>query len=288
MEDLIEDNILMLEEEEAIALLAILELLDDEFNRLVPQVFAQLQSGLSPLASREELLLELIPELPVDPEKDPIQKSVEKLLQRSSTLGLDQAAALSGSLVPAPVAAGVSTALIAAAATRARGYIGVQARSFSESVSESVRSGLLDNQSLPELKASLQRSLKVTKARIETVIKTEAAKSRFESAMTFFSQQGIELFWYYVRWSEWTCPHCAAMAGKVFRAGAMKLPRHYRCHCDLIPYKKNASDKKSVYEGARKIHRSNVLRYAKDKGIQLDEGPAAFEQLRPVPYGKDA
>lgn len=286
MDDFIEENNLSLEEEEALALLAIFGLIDKEFNRLVPQAFAQLQIGLSPLASREELFLELIPELPVDPTQDSIQKAVETLLQKSTTLGLDLAAGLSGSLTPSPVPAAVSAALIAEAATRARGYIGVQARSFSESISESVRSGLLDNQSRSELKASLKRSLKVTKARMETVIKTEAARARFDAANTYFTQQGIELVWYYVRWSEWTCQHCAAMAGKVFKVGAIKLPRHYRCHCDLIPYKKNATDKKSVYEGARKIHRSTVLRYAKDKGIQLNEGPAAFEHLRPIPYGK--
>ena len=288
MEDFIEENNLSLEEEEALALLAIMGLIDVEFNRLLPQVFVQAQNGLSPLAPREEALLELIPELPSDPSKDPIQQSVQKLLTRSSTLGLDLAAGLSNSLVPAPVVAGVSAVLLAEAAARTRGYIGVQARSFSDSISGAIEAGLFDDQKLSDVKASMKRSLKVTRARIETILKTEAARARYEAADTYFTQQGINLVWYYAQKDERTCPHCAAMAGKVFRRTAIKLPRHYRCRCSLLPYKKNDSDKNNIVaDRERRLHRRDVLRYARDKGVQLNEGPAAFEHLRPIPYGKN-
>lgn len=289
MEEFIEDNNLSLEQEEALALLAIMGVIELEFNRLLPQVFAQVQNGLSPIASREEVLLELIPELPVDPSKDPIQKSVEQLLKRSSTLGLDLSSGLSSSLVPAPVAASVSAALLVEAAARTRGYIGIQAKSFSESVSGAVSGGLFADQSPSDIRASMKRSLKTTRARIDTILITEAARARYEAADTYFAQQGINLVWYYAQKDERTCPHCAAMAGKVFKRTAIKLPRHYRCRCTLQPYKKNESDKNNaVVDRERRVHRRDVLRYARDKGVQLNEGPAAFEHLRPISYGKDA
>ena len=288
MEEFIENNNLSLEEEEALALLAIMGVIELEFNRLLPQVFAQVQNGLSPIASREEVLLELIPELPVDPSKDPIQKSVEKLLKRSSTLGLDLSSGLSNSLVPAPVAASVSAALLVEAAARTRGYIGIQAKSFSESVSGAVSGGLFADQSPSDIRASMKRSLKTTRARIDTILITEAARARYEASDTYFAQQGINLVWYYAQKDERTCPHCAAMAGKVFKRTAIKLPRHYRCRCTLQPYKKNESDKNNaVVDRERRVHRRDVLRYARDKGVQLNEGPAAFEHLRPISYGKD-
>ena len=288
MEDFIEENNLSLEEEEALALLAIMGFIDVEFNRLLPQVFVQAQSGRSPLAPREEALLELIPELPSDPSKDPIQQSVQKLLTRSSTLGLDLAAGLSNSLVPAPVVAGVSAVLLAEAAARTRGYIGVQARSFSESITGAVDAGLFNNQKLSDVRASMKRSLKVTRARIETILLTEAYRARYEAANTYYAQQGIELLWYYTRGDERVCPHCAALAGKLFRRNAIKFPRHYRCGCGLSPYKRNISDPTNrAIDRERRLHRRDVLRYARDKGVQLNEGPAAFEHLRPIPYGKN-
>lgn len=288
MEEFIENNNLSLEEEEALALLVIMGVIDLEFNRLLPQIFAQVQNGLSPIASREEALLELIPELPVDPSKDPIQKSVEKLLTKSSTLGLDLAAGLSNSLVPAPVVAGVSAVLLVEAAARTRGYIGTQARSFSESVSGAVSEGLFADQSPSDIQASLKRNLKTTRARIETILKTEASRARYEATDTYFTQQGINLVWYYAQKDERTCPHCAAMAGKVFKRTAIKIPRHYRCRCSLMPYKKNESDKtNTATDRERRLHRRDVLRYARDKDVQLNEGPAAFEHLRPISYGKD-
>ena len=289
MEDFIEDNNLSLQEEEALALLAIMGVIELEFNRLLPQVFAQVQNGLSPIASREEALLELIPELPLDPSKDPIQQSVEKLLTKSSTLGLDLASGLSNSLVPAPVVAGVSAVLVVEAAARTRGYIGVQARSFSDSISGAIEAGLFDDQKLSDVKASMKRSLKVTRARIETILLTEAYRARYEAANTYYAQQGIELLWYYTRGDERVCPHCAAQAGKLFRRNAIKFPRHYRCGCGLSPYKRNISDKTNrAIDRERRLHRRDVLRYARDKGVQLNEGPAAFEHLRPISYGKDA
>ena len=121
MEELIEENNDLLEEEELAAIAAIIALLDQGLNRLARQLFAQLESGPSLLASTEELLYELIPVEPLDVADDPVLQSVEKLLQRSTVLGLDLAAELSKPLVTAPVAAGISAAILQSAAVRARG-----------------------------------------------------------------------------------------------------------------------------------------------------------------------
>lgn len=287
MEELIEENNDLLEEEELAAIAAIIALLDQGLNRLARQLFAQLESGPSLLASTEELLHELIPVEPLDVADDPVLQSVEKLLQRSTVLGLDLAAELSKPLVTAPVAAGISAAIIQSAAVRARGYIGLQARSFSESVAEAINTGLIDGGTVKDLTTDLKRRLKVTNARVATIIRTEASKARSEAVFTYYAQQGIDLVWYYVALGERTCQHCAAQAGKVFKRGAIRVLRHHNCHCSLLAYKLNESDKKSPVDTFRLSHRKRVLSYAKAKGIQLNEGPAAFDTSRPIPYGRN-
>ena len=286
MEELIEENNDLLSEEELAAIAAIVALLEQGLNRLARQLFAQLESGPSLLASTEELLYELIPVEPLDAD-DPVLQSVEKLLQKSTVLGLDLAAELSKPLVSAPVAVGISAAIIQSAAVRARGYIGLQARSFSESVAEAIKTGLIDRGTVKDLTTDLKRRLKVNNARIATIIRTEASKARSEAVFTYYAEQGIDLVWYYVALGERTCQHCAAQAGKVFKRGAIRVLRHHNCHCTLLAYKLNESDKKSAVDSFRLSHRKRVLSYAKAKGIQLNEGPAAFDTSRPVPYGKN-
>ena len=286
MEELIEENNDLLSEEELAAIAAIIALLDQGLNRLARQLFAQLESGPSLLASTEELLYELIPVEPLDAD-DPVLQSVEKLLQKSTVLGLDLAAELSKPLISAPVAVGIGTALIQSAAVRARGYIGLQARSFSESVAEAINTGLIDGGTVKDLTTDLKRRLNVTNARVATIIRTEASKARSEAVFTYYAQQGIDLVWYYVALGERTCQHCAAQAGKVFKRGAIRVLRHHNCHCSLLAYKLNESDKKSPIDAFRLSHRKRVLSYAKAKGIQLNEGPAAFDTSRPIPYGKN-
>ena len=286
MEELIEENNDLLSEEELAAIAAIIALLDQGLNRLARQLFAQLESGPSLLASTEELLYELIPVEPLDAD-DPVLQSVEKLLQKSTVLGLDLAAELSKPLVSAPVAVGIGAALVQSAAMRARGYIGLQARSFSESVAEAINTGLIDSGTVKDLTTDLKRRLKVTNARVATIIRTEASKARSEAVFTYYAQQGIDLVWYYVALGERTCEHCAAQAGKVFKRGAIRVLRHHNCHCSLLAYKLNESDKKSPVDKFRLSHRKRVLSYAKAKAIQLNEGPAAFDTSRPIPYGKN-
>ena len=287
MEDLIEDNNDLLEEEELAAIAAIVALLDQGLIRLARQVFAQLESGPSLLASTEELLYELIPVEPLKDVEDPVLQSVEKLLQKSTSLGLDLASELSKPLVSAPVAVGISAALIESAALRARGYIGQQAQSFSEEVAEAVNTGLINSSTTKDLTNDLRRRLKVTSARVSTIIRTEASQARSEAVLTYYAEQGIDLVWYYVALGERTCQHCAAQAGKVFKRGAIRVLRHWNCHCTLLAYKLNESDKKSALDSFRLSHRKRVLSYAKAKGIRLNEGPAAFDTSRPVPYGKN-
>ena len=286
MEELIEENNDLLSEEELAAIAAIVALLDQGLNRLARQLFAQLESGPSLLASTEELLYELIPVEPLD-DADPVLQSVEKLLQKSTVLGLDLAAELSKPLISAPVAVGIGAALVQSAAVRARGYIGLQARSFSESVAEAINTGLIDGGTIKDLTTDLKRRLNVTNARVATIIRTEASKARSEAVFTYYAQQGIDLVWYYVALGERTCQHCAAQAGKVFKRGAIRVLRHHNCHCSLLAYKLNESDKKSPIDAFRLSHRKRVLSYAKAKGIQLNEGPAAFDTSRPIPYGKN-
>lgn len=288
MEDeLVQSNDKQLEEQYAAAVAAVWVILDRELLNLVRRMGSGLQTTPSLIATREELLYELLPLLPPEVEIDEIQQILDDLLQKSALLGLDLASELSRPLIESPVAVSVSAAILSGEARRARGYIGLHAESFSKSVSTAIASGLIASGSPKETLEVLKRLLKKTKNHSKTVLVTEAARVRYNAAKHYYLEQGIGLVWYRTMDDERVCPHCAAQAGRIFKTKAGNANRHYFCRCLLLPYSKSEYEINNRVDIIRHNHRSSVISYARDRDIQLDDGPAAFDNSRPLPARSD-
>jgi SPP1 gp7 family putative phage head morphogenesis protein len=288
MEDeLVQANDQQLEEQFAAAVAAVWAILDQELLNLVRRMGSGLQKSPSLIATREELLYELLPLLPPEAEIDEIQQILDDLLQKSALLGLDLASELSRPLIESPVAVSVSAGILSGEARRARGYIGLHAESFSKSVSTAIASGLIASSAPKETLEVLKRLLNKTKNHSKTVVVTEAARVRHNATKLYYSEQGIGLVWYRAMDDERVCPHCAAQAGRIFKANAGNANRHYFCRCLLLPYSVSEFDTNSRVDRIRNKHRSSVISYARDMGIQLNDGPAAFDSSRPMPARSD-
>ncbi len=287
MEELIEESLELLDKDEIAVIAAILSLLETEFNLLLRELRDLSGSGLLQFVGTSPSELELVESLPPG-ESDQILESIDDLFEKATKSGLDLAEQLAKPLVSNPVVASVSAGLLQSSARRTRGYIEVQARSFSESVSKAIASGLVDPTDASATAEALRRQLKILNNRVRTIIKTETARVKFQASNTYYAAQGLDLVVYYVVRSEWLCEHCAAQAGRVFKRNAIRLPRHYSCNCFLRPYGKNEFNILNSAERERRAHRREVLSYIEQRGIQINEGPAAFESLALVPIRKDA
>jgi len=286
VEELIDEMNELLRDQETEIIAALIALLETEFNRLLPRIYSQLQSGPLLLGGIDTTVTELIPPLAQDA-TDQFLVQFERLLQQSTTAGLDLAAELSKPVISSPLAVSIPAGIVESAARRARGYLEQYGKSFSETVSVLMTSGFTAGVAASELADEFRKRLEVVKSRTVVLVRTESLKSFNDAARSYYSQNGVQLVVYYATPDERTCPFCAAQAGRVFKLGAIYVPRHPQCRCVLAPYANNQYETSGPYDRNRRAHRAEVLRYAKSKGVQLKEGPAYFEHLGPIPTRKD-
>jgi hypothetical protein len=69
------------------------------------------------------------------------------------------------------------------------------------------------------------------------------------------------------------------LSGSYFADGILT----HNCRCYLAPYSDNVWEVDPEYDNLRKKHRQEVLRYARNKGVDLSYGPSTFEELAPIP-----
>ena len=278
MEELIDDANERLKLEETAALLAIYAAIDAEFSRLLGRIYSQLQSGQLLLEGSDMRALELIAPLG-QADSDELLKLFERLLSVSTTAGLTLAADLSAPVVSSPVAVAIPAESVALEARRARGYLEQHGRSFTGTVTGLISGGFLAGIAANEIADQLRQRLEVVKSRTEVLVRTESLKAFNSAGRSYYVQNNVQLVVYYATPDDRTCPYCAAQAGRVFKTGAITVPRHPQCRCVLAPYATNQYESAAPYDRNRRNHRREVLSYARDKGVQLNEGPAYFEQL---------
>ena len=287
MEEFLEEYNEELRDREDEIIAAIVAALSLSFNRLLQRIYDQSQSGqflnLSIEAEIRNLIEPLIPD-----QSDDYLELFEDLLRDSTAQGLDSAAKLVEPVVDSPVSVSIQAAAVAAAAIRARGYLERHGRTLASEVAGSISQGLVTPTSVAEMKRAFNSRLNVVKSRAAVIVRTESFRSFNEASRAYFSQNGIKLVIYYATVDDRTCPYCAAQAGRVFKVNAIRVPRHPNCRCILVPYLSNEFGRNREYDAFRRSHRNAVHRYARSRGIELDDGPAYFEQSQPLPVRKDA
>ena len=261
--------------------------LDRYFRTLQGRIQIELQSGQSPAAATSTRAVELVPPLLPD-ESDELLQIFEDLLQQATTSGLALGAELSKPVVSSPVAATIQVAEVVSQARRARRYLEEHSRAFSIAAAGIVAQAIAEQRATAEVVKDIRRRLDVLKSRAEVVVRTESMTATNSATASYYVQNNIKLVVYYATADDRTCPFCIAFAGKVFKVGAVKVPRHPNCRCYLAPYSNDPFGKNSAYDKERRKHRREVLSYAKAKGVVPDEGPAFFELGSPLPIRTDA
>ena len=282
MEELIEEYNAALKNQEQQTIDIVNKSLDRAFNRLLRRTYSQIRSGQFQTAERNARVLELIPPLLPD-RSDGYLVAFRRLLSRSTSFGLDLAAQLSSSVTSSQIAVTVPVEAVTAAARQARGYLERHGRTFSIAAAEVLAQGIAEGRPTEEITKDLKRRLRLTKVRAETIVRTESLKAHNEASRNYYAQNGIELVMYFATSDDRTCPVCSSQAGNVFKRNAITVPRHPRCRCYLAPYSDDVFDIDPQYDRMRKEHRTEVLRYARSKGVDLSYGPASFEIFAPTP-----
>ena len=232
MEELIDDANERLKLEETAALLAIYAAIDAEFSRLLGRIYSQLQSGQLLLEGSDMRALELIAPLG-QADSDELLKLFERLLSVSTTAGLTLAADLSAPVVSSPVAVAIPAESVALEARRARGYLEQHGRSFTGTVTGLISGGFLAGIAANEIADQLRQRLEVVKSRTEVLVRTESLKAFNSAGRSYYVQNNVQLVVYYATPDDRTCPYCAAQAGRVFKTGAITVPRHPQWRCVL-------------------------------------------------------
>ena len=282
MEDLIEAYNTSLKNEEQQTVDIVNKALDKSFSRLLRRTYAQLRSGQFQTAERNARTLELIP--PLRPEhSDEYSRSFQRLISRSTTFGLDLAERLSKSVSTTQVAVTVPIEAVTAAARQARGYLERHGRTFSTTAAEVLAQGIAEGRPTELITKDLKGRLNVTKTRAEVIVRTEALRAHNEASRNYYAQNGIDLVMYFATSDDRSCPLCTAQAGNIFKRNAITVPRHPRCRCYLAPYADSVFDIDPTFDEMRKAHRKEVLSYIKEKGVNLNYGPASFEAFAPTP-----
>ena len=158
MDDLIDEANEDLKVMETAILAGIVAGLDEEFNRLLEEISAQLQSGQLLLEGSDMRALELIGPL-AQADSDEFLDLFESLLQRSTTAGLALAGALSKPVVPSPLAVSIPAESLALEARRARGYLEQHGRSFTDTVTGLIGGGFLAGLAASEVVQQLRQRL---------------------------------------------------------------------------------------------------------------------------------
>ena len=287
MEELIEESIERLMEMEDEVAAAIAAILDRYFRTLQGRILTELRIGQFQSEATTIQDYQLLPLLPPDG-SDELLQIFEDLLQRSTASGLALGEELAKPVVSSQVAATIPKQEIESEARKARRYLEQHSLAFSTAASVVVAQAMAEQTDLKEVKKQLKRQLEKVKSRMGAIVRTEAARASNNAASSLYVQNNVKLVVIYATSGERTCPYCIATSGKVYKLGAIKVPRHIQCHCVIVPYSDNPFGVNPEVDKFRRRHRQEVLSYAKAKGIQPNEGPAFFELGTPLPVRLDA
>lgn len=287
MEDLIEESVERLMEMEDEVAAAIAAILDRYFRTLQGRIQTELRIGQFQSEETAVQDYQLLPLLPPD-ESDELLQIFEDLLQQSTTNGLALGEELSKPVVSSQVAATIPKEAVASEARRARRYLEQHSLTFSTAAAGIIAQARAEQTDLKEVNKQLKRQLDIVKSRMGVIVRTEAAKASNNAATSLYVQNNVKLVVIYATSGERTCPYCIASSGRVYKLGAIKVPRHIQCHCVIVPYATDPFGVNSEVDKFRRKHRKEVLSYARAKGIQPNEGPAFFELGSPLPIRTDA
>ena len=137
---------------------------------------------------------------------------------------------------------------------------------------------LAQGDSWRQLRGTLQNSLELTKARAQTVARTEMAAAMVEGTKLRYEAEGIQQVQWQAVGSSRTCGYCAPRHGKVYRLGEVVAPAHPNCRCTLTPWDPDWVELGLVDPQAEAQSRADVLADLEAAGKKPISGPSPFEK----------
>ena len=131
----------------------------------------------------------------------------------------------------------------------------------------------------------MRSRLSVTKARAETIVRTESLRAYNDASDKYYAAQGIDQVMYYATADDRSCDICAPRAGKIYRRQDIRVPLHPRCRCYLAPWDADLANIDPNYAESRERHSREVtkaLQKHSSQPVSLNRA-AVFEQIAPVP-----
>ena len=137
---------------------------------------------------------------------------------------------------------------------------------------------LASGDSWRQLRSTLQSSVELTKARAQTVARTEMAAAMVEGTKLRYEAEGIEQVQWQAVGSSRTCGYCAPRHGKVYKLGDVVAPAHPNCRCTVTPWDPEWAELGLVDPQAEAKARADVLADLEAAGKKPISGPSPFEK----------
>lgn len=262
-------------------------ILDASFNRLIRRVRVHMRAGYVDPVNRNLALLQdfrqLVPAYRPD-RVDAYDRLLRSLLGSAGRYGIGAAGDLTLEMDPTRPRIDVAIPLdaTAAAAAQAKGYLVKHGQAFAETSAVTVGQGIAEGRPTDAITKDLQERLSVTRSRAETIARTESLRSYNLAADRYYAAQRIDEVMYYATADDRTCVICNPAAGKVFRRGAIVVPRHPRCRCFLAPWDLNSEIMDPTYRARRERHRLEVRRATGIVNLSDELTKSVFEVRAPV------
>lgn len=263
--------------------------LDSSFNRLVRRARVHMRAGYVDPVQRSMALLQefrqLVPAYRPD-RVDAYDRILRNLVQTSGRYGMDVADKLTGLVKLGPrVDVSIPLDATVSAASQAKGYLRRHGEKFAASAAEVVAQGIAEGRPTDAMVQDMRSRLSVTKARAETIVRTESLRAYNDASDKYYAAQGIDQVMYYATADDRSCDICAPRAGKIYRRQDIRVPLHPRCRCYLAPWDADLANIDPNYAESRERHSREVtkaLQKHSSQPVSLNRA-AVFEQIAPVP-----
>lgn len=266
--------------------------LEDSYKQLEKKLlkqYSQYTSDAKPdlLPAQRTLILlqDLQTLLPlVNPQKAPTYtRQFEKLGKAASKIGVNLAQQIietqeGKKLSAARQSGGIPIEAIAFAARDSTKRLQKHGVDFAQKSSAIIQMGLAQNWGGQKTAQLMRQELGVTKARAETIVRTESASAMVNAQILTYKSAGFGEYFQFIC-AGGSCGICGARNMQVYRVGSSQPPLHPRCRCTTMPWSREWQEAGLTNDAWAADY---VEQIAPTLSTPLDPGVAPFERANGI------
>lgn len=219
----------------------------------------------------------------IDPEMvKPLEQEFADILGQSIETGQRQAAELVEAIVSEDFLKSTAGVPLEAAAFAARDSVKRLSRhseDFANRATALVAQGLIQGHGVAKIRTALRRELGTTKAKAETIARTEVLAANNTAATETYRANGIGYVQVIATADDRSCALCAARNQNVYEIDKISVPFHPRCRCFLMPWSPTWQRLGLTNDQQAQEFYEKTLEQLPE-GTELDTGPGAFEKYQ--------